>query len=453
MNPEQPIVVLLLRIAGAASVASVLARSGRFVRALLREERTITQRTKLALSFGAVFGAGTAIRVLAPSYQAVDLGLAGSLLAGVIGGYWTGLLSGVLISIPGSLHREWMTMPMLAGFGLLGGLLRDLAPDPEEIWRFSPVFDLLAGYRLLRRSWDVARAGFQLLFLCSMLFALFIHDAVSAVFGRAVLEPFTQGHGWLLVAAYGTMVLCVAVPLKIWSSARTERLFEEKNRLLVEARLVALTNQINPHFLFNTLNSIASLVRVNPDEARGTIYRLSNILRRLLRKVEPLNPLREEIAFIQDYLAIEMVRFGDKLRFVAEIDPDTLDRLVPSMLLQPIVENSIKHGLANQLAGGSITVRSRISHHRLLVTVEDDGQGIAADRLATIFSRGIGVSNVNERLKVLFGADYRMTVDSRPGEGTRTEFDLPIREAGAQTAPLASPDRPAAIPAALKGSP
>ena len=83
-------------------------------------------------------------------------------------------------------------MPMLAGFGLLGGLLRDIAPDPEEIWRFSPVFDLLAGYRVMRKGWDLKRSGFQLLFLCSILFAVFLHDAVSSVFTRAVLQPFTR---------------------------------------------------------------------------------------------------------------------------------------------------------------------------------------------------------------------------------------------------------------------
>ena len=82
--------------------------------------------------------------------------------AGLTGGYWTGLLSGVLISLPATLvSQEWMTMPMLAGFGLLGGLLRDIAPDPEEIWRFSPVFDLLAGYRVMRKGWDLKRSGFQ----------------------------------------------------------------------------------------------------------------------------------------------------------------------------------------------------------------------------------------------------------------------------------------------------
>jgi two-component system LytT family sensor kinase len=119
------------------------------------------------------------------------------------------------------------------------------------------------------------------------------------------------------------------------------------------------------------------------------------------------------------------VRFGEKLRFVKDIEPPTLDMLVPSMLLQPLVENSIRHGLASKVDGGTIHVRSRLAGKRLQVFVEDDGVGIPEAKLATLFELGIGVNNVNERLKVLFGADYRMWIDSRPGEGTSTGIELP----------------------------
>jgi two-component system LytT family sensor kinase len=217
----------------------------------------------------------------------------------------------------------------------------------------------------------------------------------------------------------------ITLPLKIWASSRNERKLEAQGRLLVEARLEALSTQINPHFLFNTLNSVSSLIRTNPEQARAMIYKLSNILRRLLRKHENLTPLREELAFIDDYLSIEMIRFGDKLRFEKEIDPDTMDRLVPSMILQPIVENSIRHGLSKKIGGGWIRLRSRLVDERVQLIVEDDGLGIPESRLATLFDSGIGVSNVNARLKVLFGHDYRMSIDSKPGEGTRTEIDMP----------------------------
>ncbi|MEJ7604998.1 MAG: histidine kinase [Bryobacteraceae bacterium] len=215
------------------------------------------------------------------------------------------------------------------------------------------------------------------------------------------------------------------MPLKIWNNARNEEKIESQQRLLNEAKLAALMRQINPHFLFNTLNSISSLIRTNPELARGVIYKLSNILRRLLRNHENLNPLRDEIQFIDDYMGIELVRFGDKLRFVKEIDLDTLDHLVPGMMLQPLVENSIKHGLSAKVDGGMIRIRCRLQDGRLHLLVEDDGVGIPETKLATLFEQGIGISNVNERLKVLFGHDYRMWIDSKPGLGTQTEIEIP----------------------------
>ena len=121
----------------------------------------------------------------------------------------------------------------------------------------------------------------------------------------------------------------------------------------------ALTSQINPHFLFNTLNTVSSLIRFDPDMARGVVLKLSNILRRLLRKHETFVPLQEELDFIDDYLDIEVIRFGrDNLEIFKEIDEETLDAFVPSMLLQPMVENSIKHGLSATLEGGQIHLRT-----------------------------------------------------------------------------------------------
>ena len=151
----------------------------------------------------------------------------------------------------------------------------------------------------------------------------------------------------------------MAIPLKIWNNTRNEKKLEEQERLLVEARLAALTSQINPHFLFNTLNSVSSLIRTDPEPgARDGGAALSKVLRRLLRKHENFSTLRDELSFIDDYLAIEVVRFGDKLRFERTWRADTLDMLVPSMLLQPLVENSIKHGLSSKVEGGTIRIRT-----------------------------------------------------------------------------------------------
>jgi two-component system LytT family sensor kinase len=307
-------------------------------------------------------------------------------------------------------------MPLLAGIGVFGGLLRDLAPDPEEIWRFS-FFDISI-YRFFKESKYYKRASFHLLFFVGILVA----EAVWQMLRHGSAASFGP---WATVAEYLATVFAVFIPLKIWNSMRNEKKLEEQERLLAEARLAALTSQINPHFLFNTLNSVSSLIRTNPDQARMMVVKLSKVLRRLLRKHENFSTLRDELSFIEDYLSIEVMRFGEKLRFERDVADDTLDMLVPSMLLQPLVENCIKHGLSSKVEGGTIRIRTGRSDTRLNVLVEDDGVGIPESKLATLLERGIGVSNVNERLKVLFGNEYRMWIDSQPGHGTRIQIEVP----------------------------
>ena len=163
------------------------------------------------------------------------------------------------------------------------------------------------------------------------------------------------------------------------------------------------------------------------------VVRLSKVLRRLLRKHENFSTLRDELSFIEDYLAIEVVRFGDKLRFERDVAEDTLDMLVPSMLLQPLVENSIKHGFRSKVEGGTIRIRTYRTEHRLALLVEDDGVGIRRQKLATLLDRGIGVNNVHERLKVLFGSEYRMWIDSQPGKGARIQIEVPELQTRAGT--------------------
>jgi two-component system LytT family sensor kinase len=276
--------------------------------------------------------------------------------------------------------------------------------------------------------------AFSLLCIITILISELLRSGIARIFQHNAV--FSLQQKWLplppliIVAVYATTLFATVLPIKVWNSNRNERKLEQQQLRLNEARLAALSRQINPHFLFNTLNSVTSLIRQDPEQARQVVYKLSNILRRLLRQQENLTPLREELSFIDDYLAIEMVRFGEKLRVVKDIDPVTLDMLVPSMLLQPIVENSIRHGLASKVDGGTIRLRSRLIAGKFQILVEDDGVGIPESKLATLFEQGIGVSNVNERLKVLFGDDYKMWIDSRLGEGTSTGIELPEQVSG-----------------------
>ena len=230
---------------------------------------------------------------------------------------------------------------------------------------------------------------------------------------------------WLGLVVIATL-MSVAAPLKIWNNTRIEMNLERHQQLLLKARMDALSSQINPHFLFNTLNTVSALIRIDPDSARGVVLKLSNILRRLLRKHETFVPLSEELQFIDDYLDIEVARFGrDNLEIVKQLGEETLEAFVPSMLLQPIVENCLKHGLAPKLGGGKIQLRTTTRDGRLHIEIEDNGVGISEEKMPHVYVEGIGLSNVRERLHVLYGADFNLEIQSRPGEGTVIRIDVP----------------------------
>src|SRR5947207_2534823 len=236
---------LLVKLGAMASIASVLARSNSFKSMMMRESRTLNQRAALSLWLGSAFGASVAVRVMTRNYPAADLGLEGALLAGILGGYVTGLLSGVLISLPAMYRGELLTMPLLAAVGVLGGVLRDLAPNPEEIWRFSPFFDLNI-YRFFKESRDHRRTAFHLEFFAGILAAEFLRQTLGTTFFSLkeifFLQPAGKHPPPLTVAAlYATTLFAVAIPLKIWNNTRNEKKLEEQERLLVEARLAALT--------------------------------------------------------------------------------------------------------------------------------------------------------------------------------------------------------------------
>ena len=418
-----------MKIGVAASIASFGVRSERVKRMLLREERTLAQRAHLALWFAAIFAPGVLIRMVTHnSYEALDLSMEGSLLAGITGGYICGWLAGMMISIPAMLpvlHPELASLPFLAIAGLIGGMLRDAAHEKEDVWRLSPFPDANF-YRVFQHRRELRSALFYLFFGFAVIATEFLRQAIGSLFpGRLFTVAAWGDRPLLVVAVYASTYFSITLPLKVWNNTRNELKLEEQKRLLIEARLDALASQINPHFLFNTLNSISTLIRLNPEQARTMVMRLSRIMRGRLRAQEHFAPLRDELAFIEDYLSIELVRFGDKLRVVKHIDPATLDMLVPSMLLQPLIENSIKHGISNKIDGGAVTIRTSRGNGRLSIEVEDDGIGIAEADLANVFHKGIGVTNVKERLKVLYNQDYRMLIDSQPGRGTRIEIELP----------------------------
>ena len=430
---KDQLITLLVKVGVIAAIASFGVRSTAIKRMLLRDERTLDQRVRLSLWFTALFAPGEIIRILAPDYSALDLALEASLLAGLMGGYVSGMLAGILLAIPAAaINNEYLALPFYAAAGLGGGLLRDSASNPDDVWRFSP-FPEVNLYRIFEPGRELRSALFHAYFSGSVIAIELLRQLLGREFGGRHLLFTTATWGdssLLLLAAWFSTYFCITIPIKVWNSTRNEVRLEEQARLLLTARLETLASQINPHFLFNTLNSIASLIRIHPERARTMVVQLARIMRRRLRSQDHFSPLRDELDFIGDYLAIELERFGDKLRVVREIDPASIDVPVPSMLLQPLVENSIKHGIANKLDGGTITLRARLTGPRLTIEVEDDGPGMpaASESLPPeISGKGIGLSNVRERLQVLYGPDYSMSIDSQTGRSTRISIEIPLQ--------------------------
>ena len=429
MEPRLILIQLVLKLGVAAAVSSSLVRSKEFKSLLFREERLFRQKVYLVLAMALPIAIGVWIRLSVKSFLAGDLTFETALLLGAIGGRWAGVLGGVVMGIPALMYGEWAALPFGALCGFIAGQLRTLARDKDDIWSFSPFIDLSI-YRLIRRNLPTPRLfDWQIMFFTTIVGLRFVQVELSSYFPRSIFS-LDSSNLWVKAAIYAASAMAIGIELKIFNSVRIQIKLEEQERLLLHARMEALQNQINPHFLFNTLNSISSLVRFDPDTARELISKLARILRRLLNSTDSFVPLREEVEFIDNYLDIEVVRFGqDKLRVVKELEPASLDVMVPSMLLQPLVENSIKHGLSSMVEGGSIYLRSRLSDSLLIIEVEDDGVGMAATQPGTTRGAGIGMANISERLQVLYGDTAHMTIDSGEEKGTLVRIRLPLLQA------------------------
>ena len=432
MEPRLILINLLIKLGVAAAVSSTLVRSKEFKSLLFREERSFRQKVYLVLWFALPIMIGVWIRISQTTFQASDISFETSLLLGVMGGRWAGSLGGALVGVPSLLHGEWAALPFNVLCGFLAGQLRTMAIDKDDIWSFSPFIDQ-SMFRLIRRNLPRPRLfDWQVMFGFTIVGLRFVQTELVRYFPRSIFSIESPQNPWVWAAIYAATVAAIGIEIKVFNSVRIQIKLEEQERLLLHARMEALQNQINPHFLFNTLNSISSLVRFDPDMARQVIFKLATILRRLLNTSEAFTPLREEFEFVDNYLDIEVVRFGrDKLHVVKELDPASLDVVVPSMLLQPLVENSIKHGLAPKVEGGSIFLRSRMTESRLIIEVEDDGVGMGGAQLEESSSwagMGIGMANISERLQVLYGDTARMTIDSHEGKGTLIRIRLPLVE-------------------------
>lgn len=250
---------------------------------------------------------------------------------------------------------------------------------------------------------------------------------------RAGSEYFKQ-FDWQLM----TYLFLVGLAHALAYSRESQRRALEASQLetrLVEAQLQSLQRQLHPHFLFNTLNTIAGLIRTNVNAADAMLDQLGDLLRMALQtSTQQEVPLELELEALRKYLDIEQTRFGSRLTVRLHIDPETLDAVVPNLLLQPLVENAVRHGIAPYSRPGSLAIESSREGDRLMLHVWDSGYGVAPDRLAALNS-GVGLANTRARLEHLYRGAYTFTF-ANVAEGFRVTVGLPYRACVADLEPM-----------------
>lgn len=210
---------------------------------------------------------------------------------------------------------------------------------------------------------------------------------------------------------------------------------DRQRQLLTEARLEALNAQINPHFFFNTLNTIISFSRTDPERARRLLIRLAKLFRQTLSRHGSLTSLQEELDCVRTYLVLEKARFGNKFRYLQDVPVELLDYHIPILSLQPLVENAINHGLLPKEGAGTVKISGRLVGNELHLAVKDDGVGIPAEKINLVMQpgygsgNGVGLSNVNLRFQSLYGKDYGLRLMSEVGKGTTVILRVPLLKA------------------------
>ncbi len=207
-----------------------------------------------------------------------------------------------------------------------------------------------------------------------------------------------------------------------------------KTQLLAQAEIKRLQSQIRPHFLFNSLNTITSFCRTNPGKARDLLIDLSSYLRKSLENHKDFVTVADELQQVRSYLAIEKARFGERINVSLDIETGCEGWPVPPLIIQPLVENAVKHGIAVKEDGGSIQVKVLKHNSELHVSVQDDGVGMAKEQSENIFKKngleysadGIGLKNINQRMEQIYGPQYKIVIDSRPESGTTVHLRVPM---------------------------
>jgi two-component sensor histidine kinase len=357
-----------------------------------------------------------------------------------------------------SVPRRVISRRVLAAAALAPGLLEGLTAFLRETLDSRPgvtwggvAFETLEWFMLgslmpvtyyMARRFPVQRLGWRraaALHVAGALLLCATWTACGIPLGRAFGIPYAQGDlhrvaiMWMVSTFPWVMFLYLAMVGSVHAfwffnearerEAQASRLAEQ----LAHARLDALRMQLNPHFLFNTLNAVTVLVREQNTRAASRMLELvSDMLRHVLRTDQPHEvPLKEELRFVEQYLAVEQVRFSDRLQVAWSIDESARSALVPGFVLQPLVENAIRHGVSRRAEAGRIEISAHLENGDLRLSVSDDGAGVASTRTAD--GDGIGLANTRERLRTLYGQSASLSIGAKDGGGTLAVVTLPHR--------------------------
>lgn len=247
----------------------------------------------------------------------------------------------------------------------------------------------------------------------------------SMGFGASFQELFFLYFDWEMMTYWAIVGLSHALDFHNESQERALTTAQLQMRL-AEASLQSLQRQLHPHFLFNTLHTISALMHRDTEAADAMLAQLSDLLRLTLERVGTQEvALKEELDFLEKYLEIEQTRFGERLQVALNIEPDTLDAAVPNFLLQPLVENAVRHGIAQKIGGGRVEISAKRAGDELCLVVRDTGPGLSADKRSGL-STGVGLTNTRSRLQHLFGDRHRFEFDEPAGGGLAVKISIPF---------------------------
>jgi signal transduction histidine kinase len=291
------------------------------------------------------------------------------------------------------------------------------------------IMHLARRFPLERRTWRRALA----VHLPASAIVAFAHIVIDYMPDRLLHVPGTETFRAYVLAYYQFNILTYWVILGIGSAFDYHRRYRERElrasqleARLAQAQLQVLKMQLHPHFLFNTLHAVSALMHRDVAAADLMLARLSDLLRVAIVGDDSQEvPLRKEIEFIERYLEIMRIRFGDRLDVTLAIAPEALDVRVPNLFLQPLVENAIRHGVSRRVEGGHVELRTRFDDGILEILVRDDGPGLPDDAEAAM-RRGLGLSNTRARLEHLYGPRHRFRVESRDEGGVEVTVGVPV---------------------------